>query len=115
MRVFLMIRMGFRELRRLVHPRGVIQTKLNRTTVSVDVINSVAGFVMVYLALFFVSVLLFGLSGYDFVTSLSVVGATLVTSSGLNISVPDVSTTVEPVLMLNTAPAVRLSCPGQVP
>lgn len=76
-RVFLMIKLATRELKRLVHPHGVIQTKLSGRAVSNDVINSVAGFVVLYMGLFFVSVMVFAASGHDIVTSLTAVGATI--------------------------------------
>ncbi len=76
-RVFLLAKMAVRELKRLVHPHGVIQTKLSGRVVSPDVSHSVAGFVILYLAIFFVSVTVFGLAGHDFKTSLTAVGANL--------------------------------------
>jgi len=76
-RVFLMFKLAVRELKRLVHPHGVIQTKLSGHVVQSDVINSVAGFVVLYLAIFFGSVIIFALAGHDFTTSLTAVGASI--------------------------------------
>ncbi|MCP4605235.1 MAG: TrkH family potassium uptake protein [Proteobacteria bacterium] len=76
-RVFLMLKVAFRELRRLIHPHGVIQTKLSGKVVQDNVIHSVAGFAILYLGIFFISVIIFGLFGHDIVTSLTAVGANI--------------------------------------
>ncbi|MFO8074030.1 MAG: TrkH family potassium uptake protein [Polyangia bacterium] len=76
-RVLLMIKLALSELKRLVHPHGVIQTKLSGRVVRDDVLHSVAGFVILYLVLFFVSALAFGIAGHDLVTSLTAVGASI--------------------------------------
>lgn len=76
-RVLVMGKLAFRELKKLVHPHGVIQTKLSGRVVQGDVIQSVAGFVILYLGVFFVSVMLFGIAGHDFKTSLTAVGANI--------------------------------------
>jgi trk system potassium uptake protein TrkH len=77
MRVFLMLKTAVREIRRLTHPHGVIQTKLNGRVVPDDVVLAVAGFVILYLAIFFLSVLVFGLAGHDLTTALTAVGANI--------------------------------------
>ncbi|MDJ0765346.1 MAG: potassium transporter TrkG [Myxococcota bacterium] len=76
-RVFLMIKVALRELKRLIHPHGVIQTKISHKVVRGDIIHSVTGFVILYLCIFFASVVIFGLFGYDMVTSLTAVGANI--------------------------------------
>jgi len=76
-RVVLMGKLAVRELRKLAHPHGVIQTKMSGAAVESDVIQSVAGFVILYLGIFLVSVIIFGLAGHDFTTSLTAVGASL--------------------------------------
>ncbi|MBN2718408.1 MAG: hypothetical protein JXX14_21365, partial [Deltaproteobacteria bacterium] len=48
-RVFLMGRLAITELKRLVHPHGVIQSRLGGGVVPVAVVNSVAGFIALYL------------------------------------------------------------------
>lgn len=76
-RVFLMAKLAITELKRLVHPHGVIQTKLAKKVVPVAVVNSVAGFIALYLGVYLLSVVVFALFGYDLITSFTVVGATL--------------------------------------
>jgi trk system potassium uptake protein TrkH len=76
-RVYLMTKVAFGELRRLTHPHGIIQTKLSGKVVPDNVIHSVAGFVILYFVIFFISVVIFGLAGHDLVTSVTAAGANL--------------------------------------
>jgi trk system potassium uptake protein TrkH len=76
-RVYLMTKVAFGELRRLTHPHGIIQTKLSGKVVPGNVILSVAGFVILYFVIFFISVVIFGLAGHDLVTSVTAAGANL--------------------------------------
>ena len=76
-RVFLMGRLAITELKRLVHPHGVIQSRLGSGVVPVSVVNSVAGFIALYLGVYLISVIVFALWDYDLITSITVVGATL--------------------------------------
>lgn len=69
-RHFLLFKAGLRELRHLTHPHAVIQTKLSGKVVKDDVIHSVAGFFMLYLAIWFLSAMVCAAFGYDMVTSL---------------------------------------------
>jgi trk system potassium uptake protein TrkH len=77
LRVLLMFRLATREIRRLVHPHAVIQTKLGGRVVGDDVLHSVAGFLLLYFLIFFLSAAAFGFGGHDLVTSLTAAGATL--------------------------------------
>ncbi|MBN2529438.1 MAG: TrkH family potassium uptake protein [Deltaproteobacteria bacterium] len=76
-RVFLMGKLAITELKRLVHPHGVIQSRLGGGVVPISVVNSVAGFIALYLGVYLISVVLFALMDYDLITSITVVGATL--------------------------------------
>ena len=76
-RIVLMVKAALRELKRLAHPHGIIQTKISKRTVEDSVAHSIAGFVMLYLAILLVSTVVFGLAGHDLVTSLTAAGATL--------------------------------------
>jgi trk system potassium uptake protein TrkH len=74
-RVLLMAKLAIREIKRLTHPHSVIQTKLSGQVVSGEVIQSIAGFVILYLSIFFVSVAVLAVGGHEFKTSLTAVGA----------------------------------------
>jgi trk system potassium uptake protein TrkH len=76
-RLLLLIRVATREIRRLLHPHAVIQTKLGGRVVGDEVLHSVAGFAMLYLLILFLSTAVFSAFGHDLVTSLSAAGATL--------------------------------------
>lgn len=77
MRWLLMSRQGRREMYRLVHPNAVTHVKLNGRVVPSRILESVWGFVAIYLLTFVVSwLILLGL-GYDFLTSFSAVAACL--------------------------------------
>lgn len=77
-RVLLLYRQGAREIRRLVHPRGVFHIKLGERLVPDRVVDAVWGFCSVYLVVFVAMVaLLLALSDIDFVTAFSAVAANL--------------------------------------
>ena len=77
MRIMLLLKHSYRELRRLIHPRGVIPIKLQGRVVPEDVLNSVWGFFTLYMALFVVAALLLSAMGLDLATSFTAVAATI--------------------------------------
>ncbi len=77
LRIILLIKHGYRELMRLVHPHAVSQVKLGGRVVPADVLHSVWGFFVLYLALFVVLSLLMAALGLDMVTAFSSVAATI--------------------------------------
>ncbi len=77
-RVLLIYRQGLREIKRLIHPSGVFPIKLGNHLVPDRVIDAVWSFFSVYVILFLTLLCVFmGLSGEDFLTSFSAVGACL--------------------------------------
>jgi len=76
-RVLLLIRQGYAELRRLVHPHAVFPVRLGARLVERDVLQSVTGFFVLYLAVLGLAATLFALSGQDFVTALTTAAATV--------------------------------------
>ena len=77
-RILLIFRQGVREIRRLIHPRGVFQIKLNGRLVPDRVVDAVWGFFAVYFAILVMLVLTtLATSGMDFLTAFSAVGACL--------------------------------------
>jgi trk system potassium uptake protein len=67
-RVLVLIKASFAELKRLVHPRAVIPVRVNKRALPPDVIGRIFAFFMVYLASFVVAsflMMLLGLSMYD--------------------------------------------------
>ncbi len=76
-RILMMLKVALTELKRLVHPHAVIQTKMSGTPVPVRVINSVAGFIALYLVLFLLAAVILGLCGYDLTVSVTAVGSAI--------------------------------------
>ena len=76
-RVLLIIKQGYRELLRLIHPNAVIPVKVGSKPVSDRVVNAVWSFFAIYVMAFFVLFLATLMTGVDFVTAFSAVGATI--------------------------------------
>ncbi|MEE9435698.1 MAG: TrkH family potassium uptake protein [Candidatus Adiutricales bacterium] len=77
LRVMLLLKHSYRELRHLIHPRAVIPVKLQGRIVPDDVMFSVWGFFILFLALFIVAALLLTIMGIDLTTSLTAVAASI--------------------------------------
>lgn len=76
-RFLLVIKHGYKELYRLVHPHAVIRVKLGENIVSQDIMASVWGFFVLYFALTLTAILAMSLMGLDMITSVSSVAATI--------------------------------------
>ncbi|MCG5536369.1 TrkH family potassium uptake protein [Ectothiorhodospira mobilis] len=76
-RFMLLIKQGYREVVRLVHPRAVVPIKVGGRPVPDPVIDAVWGFFAVYVALFTLMMLLLMALGLDQVTAFSAVAATI--------------------------------------
>ncbi len=77
LRVMLLLKHSYRELRHLIHPRAVIPVKLQGRIVPDEVMFSVWGFFILFLALFIVAALLLTIMGIDLTTSLTAVAASI--------------------------------------
>ena len=76
-RVLLLLKQGYRELRRLVHPNSKIKVKLGNMAVNERTLETIWGFFAIYVFVFLTVLLLLMLSGLDFLTSFSAVAATI--------------------------------------
>jgi len=76
-RILLILKQGYREIQRLVHPNAVIPVKLGNTPISDRVLEAVWGFFSVYMIVFVVMLITLLATGLDQVTAWSAVGATL--------------------------------------
>ena len=76
-RVLLIVKQGYREIKRLVHPSAVIPVKLGNKPISDRVLQAVWGFFSVYMMVFVLMLLALLATGLDQVTAWSAVGATL--------------------------------------
>lgn len=77
MRLLLITRQGFRELRQLLHPHAVIPLKLNARRVQPAVVSAVWSFFAVYMLCFVTIMLLLLATGLDFTSAFSAVAASL--------------------------------------
>ena len=76
-RVLLICKQGLREVHRLIHPNAVFPVKVNHQRVSESIMEAVWGFFSVYVIVFLFMQLALIMTGLDFVTAFSAVGATL--------------------------------------
>lgn len=61
MRIVLLAKNGYYELKRLIHPHAIIPVKFNKHSVDTKIVTNVLAFFMLYLAIFFISTVIFTL------------------------------------------------------
>lgn len=76
-RILLIIKQGFREVKRLIHPNAIISVKLGRDLVPDRIIESVWGFFAVYVLVYLALLIVLLAMDIDVVTAFSAVGACL--------------------------------------
>ena len=76
-RVMLLLKQGYRELKRLVHPNSKIKVKVGDSAINERTLETIWGFFAIYVFVFITVMLLLMLSGLDFLTSFSAVAATI--------------------------------------
>jgi trk system potassium uptake protein TrkH len=76
-RILLVLKQGYRELYRLVHPHAVTQVKLGHQTIPQDVMKSVLGFFVLYLCIAILATIAMSALGLDMITSFAAVATTL--------------------------------------
>jgi trk system potassium uptake protein TrkH len=76
-RVLLLLKATANEIRKHLHPKAILFTRVGRTPVSEDVLANVVGFVLLYLLLVLAGTLALALSGLDLLTSLGASMATV--------------------------------------
>ncbi len=83
-RMLLILKQGWREMTRLVHPKGYFLLKLNQKVVSSRVSDAVWGFVGIYFCVFLILMFLLMGFGLDFISAFSgLVGAITTLGPGL--------------------------------
>lgn len=75
-RQLLLFKNAGKEMRRAIHPQGVIPVRLNRQAVSQDIIYKVMAFFQIYILIFAFGAMVMSLMGLDFETA---IGATIAT------------------------------------
>ncbi len=76
-RILLLFKNGFMELKRLIHPNAVIPVRFNHRTVPPQIVNNILAFIAFYMLIFVVSVMIISSMGYDLNSSFGSVAATL--------------------------------------
>ena len=76
-RHLLLLKNGFLELKRQIHPAAIIPVRLNNKAVSQEITSNVLGFIMIYLTIYVTSTIVMGLIGVDFETALGSVATSL--------------------------------------
>ena len=77
LRIYVLARQALTELRKSLHPRAVILTRVGDRIVKEDVLLRILSFVIVYLGLFAGGALLLGILGHDFATSIGASAASI--------------------------------------
>ncbi|WP_321285509.1 potassium transporter TrkG [uncultured Sunxiuqinia sp.] len=77
MRVVLLMKNSYYELRRLLHPNAVIPVRFNKRAVSEQIITNVLAFFMIYFIIFFISTILFTLIEPDMESAMGAVATSL--------------------------------------
>jgi len=70
-RIVTLLKLALRELKRLVHPRGVFHLRLNKMVVRKDIISVITGFVFLYILTLLTTTVMVAAGGYDILTSFS--------------------------------------------
>jgi len=76
-RHYLMIKSGFLEFNRALHPSAVLQIRYNKGVVQDNVIQNIYGFFILYMLSFIIGSLGFSMIGLDFVSSIGVAASSL--------------------------------------
>ncbi len=77
MRIVLLLKNSYYELRRMVHPHAVIPVKFNSQSVESKVITNVLAFIMLYVVIFGISTVIFTMIEPDMKTAMGAVASSL--------------------------------------
>ena len=77
MRVMLLIRHGYQQVFKIIHPHAVTTVKLGGRPVPEDILSSIWGFFILYLGLFVVASLIMAFLGLDLISSIGSVAASI--------------------------------------
>ena len=76
-RHLVLIRNGFLEFKRSLHPNAVLPVRYNSKTISGDIVFNVLGFFMLYMLSFIIGALGFAFVGLDFESAIGVAASSL--------------------------------------
>lgn len=76
-RIFLLFKLVGQELKRTIHPKMVLNIKINNKSVSAPVIGGITRFFFIYMTLFFFLTILISTTGLSMIDSIAVIAATI--------------------------------------
>jgi len=76
-RILLLLKNSWQELRRLIHPHAVIPVRFNQRAVPDQIVLNVLAFFMIYILVFFVSVVIYSFSESDLSSAMGAVATSL--------------------------------------
>lgn len=76
-RHLLLLKNSFSELRRLIHPRGVIPVRFNSNSVPSEIISNILAFFLFYISIFVLGTIIMALVGMDFLSAMGAVATSL--------------------------------------
>jgi trk system potassium uptake protein TrkH len=76
-RVLLLIKNGYLELKRLIHPNAIIPTRLNNHTVNQKIMMNILAFIVLYVGIFVIGTVIMAIMLPDIDTAMGAVAATL--------------------------------------
>lgn len=76
-RLYVLIKFVFSEIRRLMHPKAVIPIRVGHTVIPRDIVRNILGFLALMIALFIGGVIVMTFLGLDLVSAFTAVAATL--------------------------------------
>jgi trk system potassium uptake protein TrkH len=77
MRIMVLLKQGYAELRHILHPRAVIPVRVNRQVIPPGIVINILGFTFLYLTIFIVVSIIMTLLDLDLITAFASVAATL--------------------------------------
>jgi trk/ktr system potassium uptake protein len=77
MRHIIMVKNGFLEFKRTLHPNAIIPVRFNNKSVTRGIVFNIMAFFILYLIIFAVGSLVFSFMGIDFITSMGAAASTL--------------------------------------
>ncbi|MBN1408073.1 MAG: TrkH family potassium uptake protein [Calditrichaceae bacterium] len=76
-RSLILLKFGLNEIKRLIHPQAVLPVRVGGIAISREIVTNVAGFFLLYIALFVIGIIVMSGLGLDFETSFGSVAATI--------------------------------------
>ena len=76
-RHIIMIKNGYLEFKRSLHPNAIIPVRFNKKSISQDIVFNIMAFIVLYLIVFAVGALGFGILGLDYISALGAAASSL--------------------------------------